>query len=193
MGQDLRKMFEAEAESSTSKLISGHENRFLDKLEEALPEKPKKNYPFLWIAAASVVVLISLGIWYQSSNLIDIPQKSIVQTDNEEENGLSLGDISPDLKKIENYYVSNINYQLSQVESTEETKALFDSYMDQLNELTDEFQLLNKELNEYGPNELIVGAQIDNLQKRLQLMLDLNEKIKELKESKNEQFNNQSI
>ncbi|NER16031.1 hypothetical protein [Spongiivirga citrea] len=193
MGQDLRKMFEAEAENSTSKLTSGHENRFLDKLEEALPEKRKGNYPFLWIAAASVVVLVSLGIWYQSLKSVDNPQETIVQIDSEEEKGLSLGDISPDLKKIENYYVSNINYQLSQVESTEETKALFDSYMDQLNELTDEFQLLNKELNEFGPNELIVGAQIDNLQKRLQLMLDLNEKIKELKESKNEQFNNQSI
>ncbi len=193
MGQDLRKMFEVEAENDTSKLTSGHEDRFLNKLDKAIPEKKKGNYPFLWLAA-SVVILVALGVWYQMGQQSKIPvETEIVETEVQQSDGLSLGDISPELKKIENYYVSNINYQLSQVETDEETKALFDSYMDQLNELTEEYKVLTKELNEFGPNELIIGAQIDNLQKSLQLLFDLNEKIKELKKSKNEQFINKTI
>ncbi|MFP2995977.1 hypothetical protein ABN763_08700 [Spongiivirga sp. MCCC 1A20706] len=193
MGQDLRKMFEKDAENSKSQLAEGHEDRFLERLDTALPESTKRNYPFLWLAA-SVVILVALGVWYQVSQQSTIPMETkIVKTDSQESNDLSLGDISPDLKKIENYYVSNINYQLSQVETDEETETLFDSYMSQLNELTEERKVLNKELNEFGPNELIIGAQIDNLQKSLQLLLDLNEKIKELKKSKNEQFTNKTI
>ena len=53
-----------------------------------------------------------------------------------------------------------------------------------------EYKLLNKELNEVGPTEATISALIDNLKLRLELLFKLKNKLKELKNLENEQFNN---
>jgi prefoldin subunit 5 len=62
-----------------------------------------------------------------------------------------------------------------------------DSYMDRLAELNKEYQRLNQELNQMGPNDQTIGALINNLQLRLQLLQKLKTKLNQLKSSKNEQ------
>jgi len=100
---------------------------------------------------------------------------------------ISLGDLSPDLKKVENYYLTNINLQLSDLEIDSNNKEVMDSYMSRLAELDAEYHRLNKELNEMGPNDQTIGALVKNLQLRLQLLQKLKSKLNQLKSSKNEQ------
>ena len=53
--------------------------------------------------------------------------------------------------------------------------------MNRLDVLNNDYLLLNKELNESGPNEANVNALIDNLKLRLELLFKLKNKLKELK------------
>ena len=120
---------------------------------------------------------------------------TVVEKVNEAEtqNGISLGDLSPDLKKVENYYVANINFELSKLDVSEENKGLTDSFMLQLSDLNTEYKKLNTELNQLGPNDQTISALIENLQLRLQLLQKLKKKLNELNTSKNEQVETNTI
>ena len=193
MGQDIRELFEKEQEIEKGQLEKGHESRFLQKLDKEFPASKKRNLHILWMAA-SVVVFFGLAlIGHQFFKPGVDSNNQMVDTNTNEVKSISLGDISPDLKKVEDYYVANINYELSQIETDESTEMLFGSYMKELTELNDEYQLLSEELNDMGPNELTVSALIDNLQKRLRLLYQLKEKLQELKKSKNEQFEEKQV
>jgi len=194
MAHDLRDLFEKEREQKHYSLKKGHEARFLAKLDDQLPSSPPKKKVFTWWlqVAASVVVVLGLSVYFYlgSDNKIN-PDEKITVVDRENPSGeiqsISLGDLSPDLKKIETYYTTNINLQLSDLEMDPDNKELMDSYMDRLAELNDEYHKLNAELNEFGPNDQTIEALIKNLQLRLQLLQKLKTKLNQLKSSKNEQ------
>ncbi|PRX54126.1 hypothetical protein [Flagellimonas meridianipacifica] len=200
MAQDLKKLFEKERKERKYSMKSGHEDRFMDRLDKELPLNTKRNYRFWFSMAASIVVLFGLGIYFitQSGNIAqdpDTPDTNVVNVNTEKENEIpiSLGDLSPDLKKIEDYYVASINLQLSELEFNDDNKALVDAYMEQLAELDGEYNRLNQELNELGPNDDTISALINNLQLRLQLLQKLKTKLNQLKSSKNEQESSYSI
>lgn len=195
MGQDLKKLFENERKEQKFKLRDGHEDRFLSKLDEAMP-KARKSVWNTWKVAASIVVILGLGLmgYLQFFAEEDIPETVVEKTDPKEKNTtFSFGDLSPDLKKIENYYVANISMELSQLEVSESNKELVDSFMERLSELNSEYENLTNELNELGPNDQTITALIENLQLRLQLLQKLKKKLNQLKSSKNEQITENSI
>ena len=195
MQRDLRELFKKDSKEQKHQLKEGHESRFLDRLEEELPQK-KKSIFFLLKIAASMLVLLSLGHFVFVVNNEDDPVKVTVVEKNkatETIEGISLGDLSPDLKKVENYYVANINLALSKLEVSIENKDLVDSYMLQLSNLNTEYKKLNIELNQLGPNDQTINALIENLQYRLQLLQKLKKKLNELKTSKNEQVDANTI
>ena len=194
MALDLRELFEKEREQKRFRMKDGHETRFLSRLDEQLPvNAPKKKVYTWWLQiAASIVVAIGLSVYYFTDiNKGVEPDEKITVVDRENtgvpSQNISLGDLSPDLKKIETYYTTNINLQLSDLEIDPENKELMDSYMDRLAELNEEYQRLNLELNELGPNDQTIEALIKNLQLRLQLLQKLKTKLNQLKSSKNEQ------
>ncbi|AXG71383.1 hypothetical protein KORDIASMS9_03640 [Kordia sp. SMS9] len=193
MGQDIKDLLKKEQLHIKKGLSDGHEARFLERLEAELPQEQKvvkRSFSFYKIAAV-VILICSLGIMiYQQlpGDSVD-PTITIAETDSKEATKTSpksLGDISPDLKKIEDYYVASINYELTQVEVSEIGKQLFESYMQKLSQLNEEHKVLQQELTDIGPNEQTVNAMIDNLQFRLKLLYQLKEKLNELKKSEND-------
>jgi hypothetical protein len=180
MAQDLRKLLKEDQKLSRHKMPKGHESRFLEKLDEQLPEQPKENifsFNFLKVAA-SVVILLGLAFiafkYLGKTDQINVPEQVVENTKS------SIEDVSPGLKKVEDYYLASINSELSKIKYTPETKELFDSYIQRLGELTKEYDRLAKELVESGPNENTVNALIDNLKLRLNLLHRLKEKLSEL-------------
>jgi len=187
MAQDLRDLFENEEKDSQLKMSEGHEARFIKKLSNALPEETsiKKRFSVLQIAA-SIVVLIGFAFGaYKLSVQPKSIDNQVVNNQNQisEDQLKSLGDISPDLKKVENYYLANINLELSKIKQTPENKELFDGYVVRLAELNEEYKRLSIELTENGPNELTVSALIDNLKLRLNLLYRLKEQLHDLNAS----------
>lgn len=195
MGQDLREMFKRENKAGKFQMSEGHENRFLERLETELPKRKKSSFYILKIAA-SILVLLSIGVVsYKVLTGEDTIKTTVVEKNDpsKEEKGISFGDLSPDLKKVEDYYVTNINLELSRLQVSEENKILVDSFMDRLADLNTEYERLNMELNDIGPNDQTITALIKNLQLRLQLLQKLKGKLSELKSSKNEQVKKNTI
>jgi hypothetical protein len=182
MSQDLRDMFRnSDAEIELS-MKAGHEQRFLKRMEGELPVSKGLSFPWFKIAAA-IIILIGLGAYiFVPWNGQEAVEATIVEKDKPmpEEKGISLGDLSPDLKKVEDYYMVSINLELSQLEISDRNKTLIDSYMERLEELNKEYKKLNGELNSIGPNDQTITALIKNLQLRLQLLYKLRDKLKEL-------------
>ena len=189
MAQDLRKLFDEQREKDKPSMNQGHSDRFLKRLEARLPEKQKTDFKFLKIAAA-ILVMLSMGfLAYEKFGKAGAIEPTIVEKNPVvvAPKGISLGDLSPDLKKVETYYVANINLELSKLEISDKNELLIDSFMEQLDALNTEYERLNEELNDIGPNDQTISALVQNLQLRLQLLQKLKKKLNELKTSKNEQ------
>tara|TARA_R110002049_G_scaffold119735_1_gene274055 strand:- start:133 stop:708 length:576 start_codon:yes stop_codon:yes gene_type:complete len=173
----------------------GHEQRFLNRIELELPVTKGPSLPWFKIAA-SLIIMIGLGTYiFMNWNNPEPVNTTIVEKNNHvpEEKGISFGDLSPDLKKVEDYYMMSINMELSQLEISDRNKTLIDSFMERLEELNAEYKKLNRELNEIGPNDQTITALIKNLQLRLQLLHKLRDKLKELQTRGREADNNNLI
>lgn len=207
MAQDIRKMFKEDKSLSQEKLEKGHQDRFEAKLNKALPqqEEERKNqsqFMLLKIAAVFVVVL-GIGFFFFTTNENMFSGDQIVNTEKEiqEEKQetvpvtkeYQLSDVSPEFKKIENYYLASLNIELAKLEVNDENRALVDSFMNQLAELDEEYKRLNNEISEAGLSESSVEALIANLQLRLELLYKLKNKIKEIKNTKNKDYENFQI
>ena len=155
MAQDLRKLMRNRPED-TGALPAGHEARFEARLaKEFGSEKQKLKSPWLQWAVAAVLI-VGLGIFgWNNIGTPAIEGVEMVAVDNVTivEKQVTMADISPELKQIENFYKTSIN------------------------------------VAEVGPTEVILTAQIDNLKFRLELLFKLKEKLKELKNQNDEQFN----
>lgn len=194
MGQDIRKMMK-DYQPETPKLPKGHEARFEKRLDTSFSEKPKTGL-YLWMKIAAVIIAIfAVGSFaYYTFDDADrnngITTTENTNTSQEPVNtGITLGDLSPDLKKVEAYYKTGIKVQLASLQVTDENRELVDGYMTRLAELDQEYNKLNKELNEVGPTEVTITALIDNLQLRLELLFKLKNKLNELKNQNNEDYN----
>lgn len=191
MAQDIRKMLKEHTEKSP-KLSRDHEARFQTRLVEAFPQK-KPNTVFFWMKIAAVgILLLSMAFfgYQQLSNDGEVDTIIADTTENTEKNTnqFTLGDISPDLKKVEDFYMNGINVQLASLQVDDENKELIDGYLERLTELDAEYSNLNNEMNVKGPSEETVTALIDNLKFRLELLFKLKNKLKELKNLNNEEF-----
>ena len=191
MGQDLRELFKKQREDQHFQMKAGHEDRFINRLEEEFPLQKKTTIDFRWLGiAASVVFLAVISVFFFKKEPVNDDGVTVVQQTSEQpvKQTIGLGDLSPDLQKIETYYVANINLALSKLEVSDDNKELVDGYLERLEELNKEYEVLSKELNEIGPNDQTIAAMVQNLQLRAQLLQKLNEKLNQLKSSKNEQI-----
>ena len=201
MAQDIRKMFQEDT-TLPSRPPKGHHKRFEARMEEALPQENKKDsgrmFYFIRIAAVLVVVLgISFFFLnregeFGGEQFTDAP----VETETKPENEIpvtkeyQLSDVSPEFKKVEDYYLASLNMELAKLDVNETNKELIDSFMAQLAGLDREYQKLNAEINEAGLTEGTIEAMVSNLQLRLDLLYKLKNKINDINQSKNKQNEN---
>lgn len=201
MAWDIKKMFENYT-PEPSELPLGHEARFEAKLKKAfsetVSEEKNNSFPWLKIAAVAIVFFTVSFFGYHQLSKSDLkigsdPYNSVgknnienVETSNKPK--FTLADISPDLKKLEEYYMTGINVQLASLKINDENKEVVDGYMQRLAELDKEYTSLNAELSKVGPAETTVTALIDNLKMRLDLLFKLKSKLKELKNQNNEEY-----
>jgi len=157
MKQDLRKLFEKER-SVNHERRPDHEDQFIQKLYSELPEKKHNSFLALKIAA-SIAIFICIGLF------------TFYLNDNND--ARILGNISPELKEIEDFYVSNINLEILIIQNSSKNKAVVSRYMNRLNYLRNEYDSISEELNEEGPNSYNIQATINNLKLQLELLQEL--------------------
>ena len=191
MEQDIRELLRNAPEAEL-KLPEGHEARFEIKLDMHGQKESRRNYFFFLKIAAAVVVFLGLG--YTVYNYLDTPTIDGTelaeegQQQDSEETPLSLGDLSPDLKKVEDFYTAGIQVQLASIQENPENEELIEGYKKRLQELDAEYERLTLQLNKVGPTEATINALVDNLKLRLELLFKLKNKLKELKNQENDAF-----
>lgn len=200
MAQDIRDMFKKEGAWESGKLPEGHQMRFEARLDEAFHERSKNtnNSFFILKIAAVMVVVFGIGIFmlnpespYQANQVAETPQETNLDgTQEAVRNTFQLSEVSPQFKKIENYYLANLNVELAKLDVNEDNKALIDAFMSQLAELDKEYQRLNAEFDEGGANEQTIEAMIANLQLRIELLYKLKNKLKEINQSNENSYEN---
>ncbi|WP_420379827.1 hypothetical protein [Gilvibacter sp.] len=194
MAQDIRDLLQRDAQKERADLSANHQDKFARLLDERLPQQKKPL--FLWLKVAAIGILL-LGIGYiLMTNTSGEPQEQMaveetLPTDNQENQKASKGlsDFSPEFKKLEDYYTRSITMGIASLEVNPENQELIDGYMKRLSTLDKEYKRLNAELVNVGPNDLTVNALIDNLKLRLELLLKLKNKLRELKSANNENNN----
>ena len=194
MAQDIRDIMKASS-SQEPKLPKGHKARFEARLQANFSQDKTQqaSSPMqIWIKIAAVAiafVAVSVFGYYQLSknrlgdSLVESAPGLESQTD---EKLVHLADISPDLKRVEQYYTSGIKDVLASLTITTDNKDVIDGYMQQLQVLDLEYESLNLELTQAGPTEETITALVDNLKLRLELLMKLKTKLKELKNNTNE-------
>ena len=191
MAQDIRKMLKDHVDVP-AKLSKDHEARFEERLVAAFAEE-RPTAVFFWLKIAAVGIVLFGMMFYGYQQRSSPAGAEVILADTTEATDINskqftLGDISPDLKKVEEFYTNGINVQLASLQMDEENKELTDGYLERLAELDTEYALLNNEMNLNGPSEGTVTALIDNLKFRLELLFKLKNKLKELKNTNNEEF-----
>ncbi|MDQ7917063.1 hypothetical protein RBU60_05700 [Mesonia sp. MT50] len=190
MAQDLRELMNQEKYAAQRPSLSnGHESRFLSRLAEEIPEEKKSN-SYLWMKIAAVLVVVLATSFFLKNQAIntrpEVPMITNASTESLEVSPVYLSDVSPQFKKIEDYYLGNINAELAQLTITNDNKELIDSFMLQLEELDKEYTRLNEEMDETGVNEAAVNSLVNNLELRLGLLSKLKSKLGEIKQASQE-------
>ena len=201
MGQDIREMFQNEEHIGKEKLRKGHQKRFEARLDEALPvENKRRNYTSFLQIAAVIVVALGIGAFFlfnnaenpvpENNQIVETPSEEPVKEETVPTTEYRLSDVSPEFKKIEDYYMASVNIQLAKLDMTPENKELIDAFMKKLETLNEEYIALNGEIQETGINEETVEAMIANLQLRLDLLKKLKTKLNEIEQSKDNRYEN---
>ncbi len=200
MGRDIRELFKEDEPWTSDKLSKGHAKRFEAKLEKALPKQKKRNsYTFVKMGAIFIFI-IGIGAFFLDREIPKNNNTPVVSTPEIEEKKnetpvreFQLSEVSPEFKKIENYYLAGINLEMAKLEVNPSNKALIDSFMSKMAELNNEYKRLNTEFNENGLNEQTIEAMVQNLQFRLDLLYKLKNKLKEIKHTKNTSNENYKV
>ena len=177
MKVDIREKLKEE--KMLRELPNSHRSDFEKRLQKELHEKSSGSRQYLMIAA-SVILLFAMGY------MITLTQDSPRQELEKPSASVTLEEFSPELKKIENYYLTAINMELANLEVTDANKLVLQEYFRKMNSLTNEYKLQSEELQINKIDEELINNLIDNLQMRLQLMIELKNELKKLKNKENE-------
>lgn len=145
----------------TAEPIDGHLERFNWKLEKRLHSITNKRsiVPYL-LRAAVVTLLITLSSLWTWDNFI------------RKDNGMTLGQVSPQYKEVENYYVHQVNLMESELgtidlKNNPEQKNMLMSEMKSMDSV---YIQLQKELKVNPNDERIINAMIEHYQTKLEVM-----------------------
>ncbi|MCM4158081.1 hypothetical protein [Gramella sp. AN32] len=201
MGQDIREMFRNQEPDTRDQLRAGHTKRFEQKLKRDLPKTSTSGNRFFFLKIAAILI-VALGVgFFFLNNQAEVapPEIQVTETPVEANNfkeetvaatNYRLSNVSPEFKKVEDYYLASLNIQLAGLELTPKNKELVDVFMLKLETLDKEYIALNAEIEQNGLNDETLTAMISNLQIRLDLLKKLKSKLNELKQSNNNSHEN---
>ncbi len=147
---------------------TGHQKRFLDKLNEIeLPAVKKLNWWKPLSIAASIAIIVAVGSMFLTSDS--------VETD--------LASVSPEMKVTQSFFTKTINKELQTLRSLNnpDAKGLVDDALEQIDILEKQYEGLKKGLAESSNDKRVIYAMISNFQNRIDLLEQVIEKIEETK------------
>ena len=170
---DIKLLFDRlEGSFDTENPNEGHQDRFLEKLNQSKGivtiQSKKTNWwrPLSIAASISLVCILGLQLFKGEPNI----KQQVVE-------------ISPEVSQSEFYFASLIEEQVQELKTlkTPETAQLVDDTLKQLNRLEVDYNELEQALVNGGDNKLILNAMINNFQTRIDLLKEVLTTIESIK------------
>jgi Lhr-like helicase len=162
MERDIRGLFDKNEEQKKG-LPKNHREDFIKKLGEHQPKKEsKRSYKFLKIVASFLLIITCV---YMYKNIIATTVKSAFEIQ---------------VEAIEKEYLSNIDKEWNSFIEVANDTILIKKYEVKLKESDVDYKKITKQLKENPNNINVLESLINNLQRRLQLIKDIKDHIKEL-------------
>jgi hypothetical protein len=164
---------------------SGHQQRFLDKLDNSAPKRGKTSSTRFWkfiSIAASLALLISIGVHF-----FERPEAQ------DENINQQLSSKPLKVEQTEFYFNALVTKEIEKINevSGPQTKKLVEDFTQQLTKLEADYKKLEIDLKQKGNVNRILNAMIINFQTRIKLAQDVLKKVTEieqLKNTKNEEY-----
>lgn len=159
----------------------GHETRFLDKLKDqsniAVNKETVKKHYWKPLLAAAASILLCLALF-----TIIKPEPKLKD----------LASVSPELSETQSFFTAAIAKELVSLndQRTPETQVIIDDALKQIQILENEYESLKTDLTESGDDQRVIYAMISNFQNRIDVLQNVIEYIKEIKQLK--QNNNEN-
>jgi hypothetical protein len=161
----------------------GHRDRFLSRLREEATGQTKRPGNTWWknlsIAATIALLLASSVFLFRSEPSLES----------------QVAEISPQASETTRHFAGLVSLQIRELEemSSPETKPLIDDTLAQLEMLDTDYKKLERDLIRGGDSKLILSAMITNFQTRIDLLREVMERVEEIKQFKNENYENITI
>lgn len=177
--EDLFSRFDGQWD--TEEPTAGHEDRFLDRLENNKRRKKGKGLLFRLAMPTAAAILIIIGFW------------TVYKPDTQSDAGLAK--MSPKVQETQMYFSSIIQKELAKVEkeTSPETRVLVKDALERIDALEKDYEKLTKELLTKGENKQIIHAMITNLQTRISFLEDVLTKIENIKKLKETYHENNNV
>ncbi len=144
--------------------VAKHRERFKQRLKKERTVKPSPNR--IWIAAASVALLIAVSLWL--SRRPDSPSE-LAGTNTIDE--LSLKDVSSEMREVESYYANAVTEKVTYLKQHYSVKdEHVASCLVIINNLESNYIELKRELADNPSSEQVVEAMVMNYQTRLDIL-----------------------
>ncbi|MBZ9731257.1 DUF4179 domain-containing protein [Salegentibacter sp. JZCK2] len=165
---------------------SGHQTRFLEKLEEQNHQPNnlgnsthKRSFwaPMLSIAAILAIAFILFAGFFNQNSY---------------GNSSELASVSPEMKETQQFYTQLIKTELAalKAEDAPGTEAIVKDALTQLEKLETEYEKLKKDLQNSGQDKRVIYAMISNFQQRIDLLNEVLVQIENIKTLKNQSDEN---
>ena len=165
--------------------MEGHLERFNWKLEKRLHSQTTKRsiVPYL-LRAAVVTVLVTLSSLWAWDHFI--------RADNSK---MALGDVSPQYKEVENYYVHQVNLvenelMTGNLQTNAEQKVMLEKVMKSMDSV---YLQLQKELKANPNDERIINAMIEHYQTKLDVLTYIVNQLKAVRNQNQNKPGNEKV
>ena len=150
----------------------GHFNRFEEKLNANEGKKTaKSNRTFLYYISIAASITLIFGIWIGASF---------------SHKGMELANVSKEMEETQSYFIATIHKELETVEKerNNDTNIIINDALEQIKILETQYQKLTVELKESNGDKRVIYAMISNFQQRIDILQNLLDQIKEVKQLK---------
>lgn len=166
--------------------VSGHQSRFLNKLEEQNNKSKKPGGRIhnrsLWAPLLSVAAVLALAFMVFTGFF----------NENSRGNSGELASVSPQMKETQQFYTKLIKTELEtlKAEDAPGTEAMVKDALIQLEKLETEYEKLKEDLKNSGQDKRVIYAMISNFQQRIDLLNEVLNQIENIKTLKNQSDEN---
>lgn len=168
---DIEQLFDRlEGQLSTAEPDTGHQARFLEKLQSVQSVKETPVRKLNWWKPLAIAASVALVFMIALSRNIKLEPRE-------------LADVSPEMEQTQLFFTQTIEKELFEInqQATPETQAIIDDAIERLNSLEADYDQLKTDLANSGQDKRVIYAMINNFQNRIDLLQQVLEHIDAIK------------